>query len=254
MGDDKPIQIFSSPEKNVGVNVVKSPVKLIILEMLRSSEMEFDEIVSNTGKSKSTVSVHLKGLREMGIVSYKLHPDDSRKKIFYINSKYLGSVNLSEQKDLEETQKEYLVKNIINDDCDFNVLLFHTLRSMLIQEGINIDPILQATGNQIGKSLFDSLYDDDLNKFLTNIGEFWENKGLGKVSFDIGDIIKVTSFDCFECELLPKTGKPACFLDTGIFEALFSEYYNSPVSVIEIQCYTMGDGKCVFEIEPININ
>ena len=93
MGDDKPIQIFSSPEKNVGVNVVKSPVKLIILEMLRSSEMEFDEIVSNTGKSKSTVSVHLKGLREMGIVSYKPHPDDNRKKIFYINSrkKYLKS-------------------------------------------------------------------------------------------------------------------------------------------------------------------
>ena len=34
------------------------------LEMLRDSEMEFDEIVSNTGKSKSTVSVHLKSLRE----------------------------------------------------------------------------------------------------------------------------------------------------------------------------------------------
>ena len=39
---------------------------------------------------------------------------------------------------------------------------------------------------------------------------------------------------------------------TGIFEALFGEYFNSPVSVIEIQCYTMGDGKCVFEIEPLN--
>ena len=113
MSEQKPIQIFSNLNDNIGVNVVKSPVKLIILEMLRSSEMEFDEIVSNTGKSKSTVSVHLKGLREMGIVSYKPHPDDSRKKIFYINSKYLGSVNLSEQKDLEETQKEYLDRFII---------------------------------------------------------------------------------------------------------------------------------------------
>ena len=252
MGEDKPIQIFSSPEKNIGVNVVKSPVKLTILEMLRISEMEFDEIVSNTGKSKSTVSVHLKSLREMGIVSFKIHPKDNRKKIFYINSKYLGSVNLKDQKELEETQKEYLVNNIINDNGDFTLLLFHTLRSMLIQEGINIDPVLQATGNQIGKSLFDSLYDEDLNQFLSNIGEFWENHGLGRVSFEIGDIIKVTSFDCFECELLPKTGKPACFLDTGIFEALFGEYFNSPVSVIEIQCYTMGDGKCVFEIEPLN--
>ncbi|WP_407432110.1 V4R domain-containing protein [Methanobrevibacter sp.] len=252
MGDEKPIQIFSNPEKNIGVNVVKSPVKLTILEMLRNSEMEFDEIVSNTGKSKSTVSVHLKSLREMGIVSFKIHPEDNRKKIFYINSKYLGSVNLAEQKELEETQKDYLVNNIINDDGDFTVLLFHTLRSMLIQEGINIDPVLQATGNRIGRSLFDLLYDDDLDTFLANISQFWEDKGLGRISFEVGDIIKVTSFDCFECALLPKTGKPACFLDTGIIEALFSEYFNSPVSVIEIQCYTMGDGKCVFEVEPLN--
>ena len=100
MGDEKPIQIFSNSENNIGVNVVKSPVKLTILEMLRDSEMEFDEIVSNTGKSKSTVSVHLKSLRELGIVSYKIHPEDNRKKIFYINSKYLGSVNLSEQKEV----------------------------------------------------------------------------------------------------------------------------------------------------------
>jgi len=252
MGDEKPIQIFSNPKQQVGVNVVKSPVKLTILEMLRDSEMEFDEIVSNTGKSKSTVSVHLKGLREMGIVSYKIHPNDNRKKIFYIDSKYLGSVNVSDQKELEETQKEYLVNNIVNDDGDFTVLLFHTLRSMLIQEGINIDPILQATGNKIGRSLFDVLYDDDLETFLYNIAQFWEDKGLGRVSFELGDIIKITSFDCFECELLPKTGKPACFLDTGIFEALFSEYFNSSVCVIEIQCYTMGDGKCVFEVELLN--
>ena len=252
MGDEKPIQIFSNPKKNIGVNVVKSPVKLTILEMLRGSDMEFDEIVSNTGKSKSTVSVHLKSLRELGIVSYKVHPKDNRKKIFYINSKYLGSVNVSEQKELEETQKEYLINNIINDDGDFTVLLFHTLRSMLIQEGINIDPILQGTGYKIGISLFDLLYDDNLNIFLDNISQFWSDRGLGRLSFEVGDIIKITSLDCFECELLPKTGKPACFLDTGIFEALFSEYFNSSVSVIEIQCYTMGDGKCVFEVELLN--
>lgn len=190
----------------------------------------------------------------MGIVSFKIHPEDNRKKIFYLNSKYLGSVNLTEQKEIEETQKDYLIENIIEENGDFTVLLFHTLRSMLIQEGINIDPVLQATGNRIGKSLFDIVYDDDLEVFLANIAEFWENNGLGRLSFEIGDIIKITSVDCFECKLLPKTGKPACFLDAGIIEALFTEYFNLPVSVIEIQCYTMGDGKCVFEIEPLPLN
>ena len=60
------IQIFSNIEEDFGVNVVKSPVKLTILEMLKNGEMEFDEIVSNIGKSKSTISVHLKSLKENG--------------------------------------------------------------------------------------------------------------------------------------------------------------------------------------------
>ncbi|AMD16664.1 ArsR family transcriptional regulator [Methanobrevibacter sp. YE315] len=253
MSEKKPIQIFSNVNENIGVNVVKSPVKLTILEMLRDSEMEFDEIVSNTGKSKSTVSVHLKGLREDGIISYRVHPKDNRKKIFYINSKYLGSVNISEPKEIEETQSDYLIKNIVEEDAEFSTLLFHTLKAMLIQEGVNIDPILQSTGNSIGRSIFDMLYDDDLDIFLDNIADFWQRKGLGRLTFEVGQIIKITTYDCFECELLPKTGKPACFLDTGIFEGLFTEFFNLPVSVIETQCFTMGDGKCVFEVEPQHI-
>jgi hypothetical protein len=250
MTNQKPVQIFSNLNENVGVNVVKSPVKLTILEMLRDSEMEFDEIVSNIGKSKSTVSVHLKSLRENGIISYRLHPVDNRKKIFFINSKYLGSVNISEPKEIEETQSDYIIKNIIDVDEEFSTLLFHTLKAMLIQEGVNIDPILQSTGNSIGRSIFEKLYDEDLDIFMENIADFWQRKGLGRLTFKVGQIIKITTYDCFECKLLPRTGKPACFLDNGIFEGLFSEFFNLPVSVIETQCYTMGDEKCVFEIEP----
>ena len=128
MSEQKPIQIFSNLNDNIGVNVVKSPVKLTILEMLRDTEMEFDEIVNNTGKSKSTVSVHLKGLRESGVISYRVHPKDNRKKIFYINSKYLGSVNISEPKEIEQTQSDYIMENIIQNDEEFSTLLFHTLK------------------------------------------------------------------------------------------------------------------------------
>lgn len=250
MSEQKPIQIFSNLNENIGVNVVKSPVKLTILEMLRDSEMEFEEIVTNTGKSKSTVSVHLKSLRENGIISYRVHPIDNRKKIFFINSKYLGSVNISEPKEIEETSSDYLIENIIEGDEEFSTLLFHTLKAMLIQEGVNIDPILQSTGNSIGKSIFGRLYDDDLYIFMENIANFWQRKRLGRLTFDVGQIIKITTYDCFECKLLPRTGKPVCFLDTGIFEGLFTKFFKLPVSVIETQCYTMGDEKCVFEIEP----
>ena len=250
MSEKKPIQIFSNLNENLGVNVVKSPVKLTILEMLRDTEMEFDEIVTNTGKSKSTVSVHLKSLRESGIISYRVHPVDNRKKIFFINSKYLGSVNISEPKQIEEAQSDYIIENLVEEDEEFSTLMFHTLKAMLIQEGVNIDPILQSTGNSIGKSIFEKIYDDDLDVFMENIADFWQRNGLGRLTFKIGQTIRITTYDCFECKLLPKTGKPACFLDTGIFEGLFTGFFNLPVSVIETQCYTMGDEKCVFEIEP----
>lgn len=219
--------------------------------MLRDSELEFDEIVSNTGKSKSTISVHLKSLRESGIISYRMDPEDNRKKIFYLNSKYLGSVDLAEQKDVEETKIEYLVDNIINNNEDFSLLLFHTLRSMLIQAGINIDPILHDTGVRIGESVYNKIHDDDLDQFVKNVESFWENSGLGRLSIKLGQIIKVTSKDCFECSYLPKVGKPVCFLDAGILEALFASYFDLPVSVIEVQCFTMGDEQCTFEIEPL---
>lgn len=226
--------------------MIKSPVKLVILEMLREHEMEFDEIVSNTGKSKSTISVHLKALRELGIVTYKSDPKDNRKKIFYLNSKYLGSLDSSDNKTLATDLIEYL----LNKNNNFPLLLFHTLRSMLIQEGIIIDPILQNTGKKMGEALFSKLYDENIEIFIKNISDFWQDNNLGKLNINLGQIIKITAIDCFECGYLPKTGKPACFLDAGIFESLFELYFKMPVNVTEVKCYTMGDGQCTFEIEP----
>ena len=124
---------------------------------------------------------------------------------------------------------------------------------MLIQEGININPILHDTGVRIGEALFNKIYDPDLDIFIENLADFWKSKGLGKLSVDLGQIIKITTVDCFECALLPKVGQPVCFLDAGIFEALFGAYFKLPVNVIEVKCYTMGDEQCTFEIEPVSI-
>ena len=172
----KAIQIFAKAPGELGVNVVKSPVKLTILSMLKDTDMEFDEIVKNTGKSKSTISVHLKSLREDGIVSYRFDANDHRKKIFFINSKFLGEVESGDEKELEERQAEFLVKNILDvDNFKFSFLLFHTLRSNLIQEGININPVLNQSGKNIGAALYEKLYEDDINKFCDNIIQFFMN-------------------------------------------------------------------------------
>ncbi len=251
----KPIQIFTKGHKEIGVNVIKSPVKLIILSMLKDSELEFEEIVKNTGKSKSTVSVHLKALRKDGVISFKFDPEDQRRKIFYINSKFLGEIEPPEPFELEEQKVDFLLENIIlkndGDAFDFSHLLFHTFRSTLIQEGININPILYQTGKKIGLALYEQIKDDNIDVFLKNIQEFWENYGLGRIEFELGEKIEITAYDCFECGLLPKTGKPACYLDGGIIESILSSFLNKELAVTETKCYTMGDQCCVFEVEPV---
>ena len=250
----KPVQIYSTNDKESGMRVIKSDVKLVILDMLKETDMEFDEIVLNTGKSKSTISVHLKSLREKGIINYKMDPNDNRKKIFYLSSKYMGSVDVKECKDIEQTKAEYLIEEFLKDDVNFSFLLFHTLRSNLIQKGISIDPFLYDTGYSIGEAAFESLYDEDLEKFSQNIEKFWKDKGLGDLKINLGQIIKISNNNCFECTSLPKIGTPACFLDSGMLEALFSKYFEMPLNIIETKCSTMGDSYCEFEIEPLSLD
>ena len=56
--------------------------------MLHEREMSFDEIVAATGKAKSTVSVHLKGLAIDEIIGSRENGHDARKKIFFIRSNF----------------------------------------------------------------------------------------------------------------------------------------------------------------------
>ena len=169
----------------------------------------------------------MKSLREDGIVNYRFDANDHRKKIFYISSKFLGEVKSGDPRELEERKAEFIFNNIIDvDNFKFSFLLFHTLRSTLIQEGVNINPILTETGKNMGYAIFKKIYDEDINKFSQNIMDFWKDNGMGILEVDLsGDVIEVTNYDCFECELLPKTGTPSCYLDAGILEALYSSFF-----------------------------
>ena len=82
------IKIYST---NKGIKIVDSPIKIQILNLLEGEISEAD-IVKETGKSKSTISVHLKNLIDEGIISFKSHPLDRRSKLFYIIADYIGEI------------------------------------------------------------------------------------------------------------------------------------------------------------------
>ena len=255
MTTSNPIQIILNDKKTdqplISLDIIKSPVKYEILELLRDDEMNFDEIVENTSKSKASVSMHLRDLRKQGIVRYRADPTDNRKKIFYLNADYLGSIDSEKIKKTKKDQTNILIDGFIeNGEIDYVILLTHTFKSLLMEFGMDLSPVLQKTGNYIGEYLFSQLYDDDLEIFMDNISSYWLRNKLGKLYFKTGNNIKITCIDCFESVHAPKSGTPVCSLEKGMLETLFNRYFKFDLNIEEVMCYSMGDEKCVYELYP----
>jgi len=240
------IKIFGT---NEGINVVESPIKAKILAILEEKERTGAEIVALTGKSKATISIHLHDLVDMGIIESKPHPTDGRSKIFYIKSSYLGG--LSRKKDFKKELDTYVTDEIVNSEDPFSFFrfVFRTLRVALMEQGIDIDPILHNAGIKVGETFYEKLEDSETESFINNVAEFWEKNKLGRIKTEKLEPLTLKAYDCFECEDLPKIGRSACAFDSGILEAIFSAHYGHNVDVEEIKCYAMGDDYCSFVVK-----
>lgn len=239
------VEIFSTSE---GLQVIKSPLRVKILSILRERDLSFDEIVKLSGRAKSTVSGHLKELSQEGIIGSRSHPTDARKKIFFIKSGYVGRLHRqSVEEDLKEHINRYIKSE--NNPFEFFRLIFHTIRVSLMNQGVDIDPILHDAGLSVGEVLFDQLQSPTEEQFLQNIAGFWETHNLGRVEVKSLHPLIINVTDCFECSGLPQLKRPACAFDTGILEALFSNYFKEKAKVQEVKCHAMGSGYCSFVIE-----
>ncbi len=241
------ILVFSTSK---GLQVIQSPTKSLILSLIINEEISFDEIVKITGKSKSTISVHLRDLVNQGIIDSRTDIEDKRKKIFYLNSRYVGRFIPQKWGQREENSVEFLTEHIMNqgNPHEFFQMMFHIFRVELIQEGINIDPLLNRTGIKIGETIYHQLKDDQTDKLIHNLSIFWENNCLGRIELENMNPLTIRAYDCFECGLLPQIGESACALDSGILEAVFSIHLAKKVKVTETKCYAQGDEYCCFEI------
>lgn len=167
------IKIFATPQ---GVNVVESPIKAKILSILKDGGLNASKIVFLTGKSKSTISAHLKDLMDAGIVDTKPDPEDGRRKIFFIKSRYLG--DLSREKEFEKEMDDYIATGVVKsqDPFKFFRFVFRTIRVALMEEGINIDPVLHKAGYSVGEAFYENLKNPETGKLLENIQKFWKKK------------------------------------------------------------------------------
>jgi uncharacterized protein len=239
----EPIELFSTAG---GIRAVDSPVRVKIVAMLKEREMPFDEIVEGTGRAKSTVSVHLNDMTEAGIIGSRPDAGDRRKKIFYINSNYLGG--LQKDRILEDDINELMSRKGVPDAIDFFKVMFRSIRVELCLQGINIDPVLTEAGYRVGSALYAHIGSPDQDELLRSLAEFWSGHGLGRMTVHSRSPLTVYVYDCFECAELPLLGRPACAFDLGILQGIFYAHFGEERAIEEVACYAMGHDHCCFVI------
>jgi hypothetical protein len=239
------IGIYATPQ---GINAIGSPVKVRILDMLARRDMAFDDLVEQSGRAKSTVSVHLKDLAAAGIVSAKPDPHDGRKKIFSLHSLFLAGADSRSQGWF--VLDSYVKKEVPceGDQAAMYRMFLSTIRLTLMNQGFSIDPILHLAGRKAGETLYHCIEHPTIEGMVDRITKLWENNGLGSVELEQRSPLTLKIRDCFECIDLPVSGKPACTFDSGILSSLFSRYYEQQMRAIETHCYAMGSGYCRFEV------
>ncbi|HJK02447.1 MAG TPA: winged helix-turn-helix domain-containing protein [Methanocorpusculum sp.] len=75
------------------VTAISSPVRNRILYLIHNEgEVSFSRIVEYTGLSKSTVSVHVNSLIDLGLIASQTVPGDARKKMYYLTASHLADI------------------------------------------------------------------------------------------------------------------------------------------------------------------
>ncbi|OPY29774.1 MAG: V4R domain protein [Methanocella sp. PtaU1.Bin125] len=239
----EPIELFSTA---AGIRAVDSPVRVKIIAMLKDREMPFDAIVEGTGRAKSTISVHLNDMSTEGIIGSRLDPKDRRKKIFFLNSGYIGG--LLRDKILVDDIRDLFSRNGPPDVPDFFKIIFRMIRVELYMQGINVDPVLSDAGYKVGGALYEQIGSPDLDELLDRLEKFWSGHKLGRIEVRSRSPLIIYVYDCFECEDLPLLGRPACAFDLGMLRAIFYAHFGEDRAVDETECYAMGHDHCCFII------
>jgi predicted hydrocarbon binding protein len=237
-----------------GLRQVSNPVRMKILEMLQGEvdglELKdmfllFEE--SGQRKSKSTLWEHLKILIGHKLVIEKPHPEDKRRKLFLLDSKFVGTTEMPIAE--MSNQLSLVIRKSIGDPLNFANGLFCAIRFGLESfTNFNLDPILKEIGKTIGKEIAKTLQDDNLDVLLTDLSKFWDIHKLGHLEVVSKTPITLVVTGCYECGSMPNVGKCLCAQDEGILEAIFEAKFNKSCKVEEIECHGTGHPHCKFNV------
>lgn len=233
------IKIYAT---NKGIKIVDSPIKIQILNILDGKVSEI-EIVKQTGKSKSTISVHLKNLIDEGIISFKSHPLDRRSKLFYIYADYIGEIYPD-----KIIYKLPAIESELSTQSQLYMELFRQFKSILLIHGLQVEPLEVAAGQRIGDHIYSQFEYETLEQLTDLLKEKFEQLDLGNLKISSFEPLIIKNNGCHECFKL-QYNISTCNVTKGILKSIFENHFNKKVSVEEVECTSKYDDCCTFTID-----
>lgn len=233
------IKIYATTK---GIKIVDSPIKIQILNILDGQVSEI-EIVKQTGKSKSTISVHLKNLIDEEIISFKSHPLDRRSKLFYIYADYIGEI--CPDKIIYKLPE---IESQITSKAQLYMELFRQFKSILLIHGLQIEPLEVATGQRIGEHLYSQFEYETLEQLTELVKDKFNELDLGQLKISSFEPLILKNNGCHECFKL-QYNISTCNVTKGILKSIFESHFNREVSVEEVECTSKYDDCCTFTVD-----
>ncbi len=244
MGLDRNMMIFST---ETGIVALDSPVKLKILELLRKRTCSFDDLVEQSGKAKSTISVHLDDLEKLSLIQEKSYPEDKRKKYFFMNSICVACSEMPMMKSYKKNLDQFDISELNGNS--FSMHLFQTVRYGMEAYGFNLKPILKRLGRDIGTRIGTEFESDNEEELLQELSVFWRSHKLGEIKVTHMSNPSILVTGCYHCSRMPNVGKTLCSMDEGILEGIFSSRLDIDYTIKETECFGTGFQHCKFVFE-----
>jgi predicted hydrocarbon binding protein len=215
--------------------------------MLRKGTVSFDDLVEQSGKAKSTISVHLDDLEKLSLIQEKSSPEDKRKKYFFLNSVCFAYSEIPIMKQYQKNLDTFEISGLNGDSLMMHI--FQTVRYGMEAYGFNPKPIMKRLGRDIGARLGPELEANDVSGLLQELIEFWKSQKLGKMKIINSSSPTVIVTECYHCSKMPNVGRTLCSMDEGILEGIFSSRLGIDYSFKETECFGNGYQHCKFIFE-----
>ncbi len=172
---------------------VDDEMDIQIMEILANGELSIKKIADRLNKAPSTVAIHLRELKDNGLLISKVSDTDSRSTIYSHSDCELIAYKrqpVDERDALEDT-----LEPVMNGELSLIRGIFKMFFQQLENLWLDAVPCTDPVSMQIGKTIAERLQKGDLFTVLSELRNFFEGMKVGEMSFSVSDTVSITVKD-----------------------------------------------------------